>query len=474
MHPFTHLHCHTQYSLLDGAAKIAPLLTQTKALGMEALAITDHGNMFGVPHFVAAAQRVGVKPIIGCEFYLAADMHDRKEKRRYHQVLLAKNQIGYQNLSKLCSLGFLKGYYYKPRIDKEAIRQHAEGLIATTCCLAAEIPRLIIEQGEEVAKKAFLEWRELFGKDYYIELQRHDIPEQDRCNEILVKWSKQYKVKMIATNDVHYIAEEDNLAQDILLCLQTGKDYDDPKRIRFANNQFFLKSPTQMATRFHDLPEALINTGEIVAKVATPDLKRDVLLPTFRIPQSFSTQLDYLTHLTFEGAKERYPILTPAIEERINYELQVISSMGFEGYFLIVQDFVQAAKKLDVIVGPGRGSIAGSAVAYTLGITDVDPLRYDLLFERFLNPERISMPDIDIDFDDEGRQKVISYVAEKYGQAQVAHIITFGSMAAKSAIRDVARVLKLPPISGKLLSQARPRKARHHPFASLPSSTRAC
>jgi DNA polymerase-3 subunit alpha len=458
MTQFTHLHCHTQYSLLDGTAKIDKLFNKAKQLGMHALAITDHGNMFGVPHFVAQAKKQSIKPIIGCEFYLAPAMHDLKDKTRYHQLLLAKNEIGYKNLAKLSSLSFLEGYYYKPRIDKELLKKYSEGLIATTCCLAGEVPQAIIRKGEQEAEQVFLTWLNLFGEDYYIELQRHGIPEQNKCNEILLKWAQKYQVKVIATNDVHYVEQQDSLAQDILLCLQTGKDYNDPNRMRFDGDHFFLKSPQNMMDLFHDIPEAITNTQEIVDKINTPSLERDILLPVFQVPQGFTTQDSYLKHLTIEGAKKRYGTISPDLELRIKYELGVIQQMGFPGYFLIVQDFIQAAKKLQVVVGPGRGSIAGSVVAYCIGITDIDPIHYNLFFERFLNPERISMPDIDIDFDDEGRQKVIEYVVNKYGRNQVAHIITFGSMAAKSAIKDVARVLSLPLERANYLTKLVPEK----------------
>jgi DNA polymerase-3 subunit alpha len=433
-------------------------MAQTRQLGMDALAITDHGNMFGVPHFVAAANRAGVKPIIGCEFYVAPDMYDRKDKTRYHQILLAKNETGYKNLSILCSMGFLEGYYYKPRVDKRLIRQHAEGLVATTCCLASEVSQRILHQGEAVAEKHFLEWLDIFGEDYYIELQRHGLKAQDQCNEVLLRWAKKYQVKAIATNDVHYVDQQDSTAQDILLCLQTGKDYTDPNRMRFENDQFFLKSPQEMTSLFADVPEALANTQEVSEKVQPISLERDVLLPLFRVPEGFATQSDYLRHLALMGAKRRYGTFTATLEERINYELAVIQEMGFPGYFLIVQDFIQAAKNLGVVVGPGRGSVAGSVVAYCVGITNIDPIHYHLLFERFLNPERVSMPDIDIDFDDEGRQKVINYVVEKYGRNQVAQIITFGSMGAKSSIRDVARVLGLPLDQSNKMAKLIPEK----------------
>lgn len=444
MNDFCHLHCHTQYSLLDGTAKIKNLLEKTKQLGMQSLAITDHGNMFGVPHFVATAQKEGIKPIIGCEFYIAPDMHDHKDKTRYHQILLAKNEVGYKNLTHLCSLGFLEGYYYKPRIDKKLIKQYAAGLIATTCCLAGEVPQAIVKKSEKEAEKCFLEWFGIFEDDYYIELQRHGIKEQDLCNEVLLKWAKKHNIKVVATNDTHYIAQKDSAAQDIFLCLQTGKDYNDPNRMRFENDQFFLKSPQAMAELFQDVPEAIENTLAIADKIDTPSLERDVLLPIFHLPQGFTNQDTYLKHLAFEGAKKKYGVITDELTKRLHYELGIIRSMGFPGYFLIVQDLISAARKLGVVVGPGRGSSAGSVVAYCIGITNIDPIRYNLLFERFLNPARVSMPDIDIDFDDEGRQKVIDYVVEKYGRNQVAQIITFGSMAAKSSIRDVARVLGVP------------------------------
>ena len=458
MSSFCHLHCHTQYSLLDGAAQINNLVGKAQQLGMHALAITDHGSMFGVPHFVAAANKVGVKPIVGCEFYIAPDRHSRKDKTRYHQVLLAKNETGYRNLSTLCSLGFLEGYYYKPRVDKHLIKQHAEGLVATTCCLASEVSQAILRKGEVEAERCFLEWLDIFGEDYYVELQRHGIQAQAQCNEVLLRWAKKYQVKVIATNDVHYVDQQDSAAQDILLCLQTGKDYADPNRMRFANDQFFLKSPQEMAALFADVPEALVNTEEIAEKVQPISLERDVLLPLFDVPKGFVTQSDYLKYLALSGAKHRYGTLTAQLEERINYELAVIQEMGFPGYFLIVQDFISAARKLGVVVGPGRGSVAGSVVAYCIGITNIDPIHYDLLFERFLNPERVSMPDIDIDFDDEGRQKVIDYVVDKYGKNQVAHIITFGSMGAKSSIRDVARVLGLPLDKANQLAKLVPEK----------------
>ncbi|MEI6816733.1 MAG: DNA polymerase III subunit alpha [Bacteroidota bacterium] len=451
MPEFTHLHVHTQYSLLDGAARIDSLMENVKNNGMKSLAITDHGNMFGVPKFVSEAKKKGILPVIGCEFYLAhGSRHDKtkredvEEKNIYHQLILAKNEIGYKNLSQLSSQAYIEGYYYKPRIDKELIRKHKEGLIATTCCLASEINQTILHRGEKDAEKLFVEWLEIFGEDYYIEIQRHGIKEQDICNEVLLRWSKKYNVKVIATNDVHYVNMKDSEAQDILLCLQTGKDYDDPARMRFQNNQFYLKTKEEMEVLFKDVPESLDNTAEIISKIEPLKLERSILLPFFPLPESFQSMDDYLKFLSYEGARKKYGELTETLIQRLDFELSVIKDMGFAGYFLIVQDFIAVAKTLKVSVGPGRGSAAGSVVAYCTDITNIDPIKYDLLFERFLNPERVSMPDIDIDFDDIGREKVINYVIDKYGKDKVAQIVTFGTMAAKSAIKDVSRVLKLP------------------------------
>ncbi|MCB0395168.1 MAG: DNA polymerase III subunit alpha [Flavobacteriales bacterium] len=463
MPTFSHLHVHTQFSLLDGASDISKLMEKAKADGMPAVALTDHGNMFGAFKFVAEANKAGVKPIVGCEFYVVEDRFRKtftKENRdhRYHQLLLAKNEDGYRNLSKLCSLGYIDGLYSKwPRIDKEILLQYKDGLIATTCCIGAEVPQAIIHKGEEEAEKIFRSWLDIFGEDYYIELQRHHINNidntgvsQEDINQLLLKWAAKYNVKTIATNDSHYTDQVDAEAHDILLCVNTGELKSKPVgdgqgfRFGFPNNEFFFKSQAEMAKLFSDLPEALDNTNEIVDKITPPQLKRDILLPNFILPEGFQTEDDYLKHLTFEGAKKRYHEVTAETEERLNHELNIIKTMGFAGYFLIVQDFIAAGRNLGVSVGPGRGSAAGSAVAFCIGITNIDPIKYDLLFERFLNPERVSMPDIDIDFDDEGRQKVIDYVVDKYGRQQVAQIITFGTMAAKSSIRDVARVMDFP------------------------------
>ena len=468
MPQFSHLHCHTQFSLLDGAASIPDMIAKAKADGQAAVAITDHGNMFGAFKFVAEAQKQGIKPIIGCEFYVVEDRFQKsftKENRdkRYHQLLLAKDEVGYRNLSKLCSLGYIEGLYSKwPRVDRELIKQYSEGLIATTCCIGAEVPQAIIHKGEEAAEKIFLEWLDIFGEDYFIELQRHHIEDldgtgvsQEDVNQVLLKWSEKYKVPAIATNDSHYVEEEDANAHDILLCVNTGELQATPigkgenfktkgTRFGFPNQEFFFKTTAQMEQVFSDIPFALENTQMIVDRINTPQLERDVLLPNFTLPTGFNTQSEYLRFLTFEGAKKRYGEIGAHVEERLNFELKVIDDSGYPGYFLIVQDFTTAARQMGVSVGPGRGSAAGSAVAYCIGITNVDPIKYDLLFERFLNPERVSMPDIDIDFDDEGRQQVIDFVVDKYGKNQVAQIITYGSMAAKMSLRDVGRVLDVP------------------------------
>lgn len=451
MPDFSHLHCHTQFSMLDGAANISQLVKKTGNTGMPAIAITDHGNMYGVPKFVREAKKEGVKPIIGCEFYITpSGMEDKKDRTRYHQVLLAKNMTGYRNLTKLSSLGFTEGMYYKPRIDKKTLGEHAEGLIATTCCLASEINQTILNKGEAEARKIFEWYLNVFGDDYYVELQRHGLADQDRCNEVLVRWAKEYNVKLIATNDSHYVEREDSEAHDILLALQTNADINDPNRFRFTdddnnlNPEFYLKTPEEMQELFSDLPRAIDNTNEIVEKVDDFNLSSDLLLPHYSIPDQFDSMNAYLHHLTYEGAKKRYGEVTQDISERIDQELAIIGDMGFEGYFLIVQDFTTEARNRGVFVGPGRGSAAGSVVAYCLGIINIDPLKYDLLFERFLNPERVSPPDIDIDFDDSGRQEVIDYVVEEYGRQNVAQIVTYGTMKAKTAIRDVGRVLGVP------------------------------
>ena len=457
MPEFCHLHCHTQYSLLDGAAQIDRLIGRAAELGHGAVAITDHGNLHGVPEFYTKAQRAGVQPVVGCEFYVTpAGMDDKADRTRYHQVLLAKNLEGYQNLIKLSSLSYTDGYYYKPRIDRETLRQHSAGLVATTCCLQGEVLQTILKKGEAEARLVFEDYLSIFGDDYYIEVQDHAIPDQRTCNAVLMRWADEYGVTVVATNDVHYVDQADAEAQDVLLCLQTGKDLHDPNRMRFENDQFFLKSQDEMRLAFGSsvqdgvfsnaaaVDAALDASREIADKCRLEIPMGELLMPHFPIPPEFAGTGDYLRHLTYTGAKQRWPEITETIRERLDLELGVIGSMGFDGYFLIVQDFTTAARQLGVSVGPGRGSAAGSAVAYCLGITNIDPLQYDLLFERFLNPERVSMPDIDIDFDDRGRGKVIDYVVEKYGRESVCQIVTFGTMGSKSVIRDVSRVLGVP------------------------------
>ncbi len=460
MPEFVHLHCHTQYSLLDGAADIGAMMNKAKADGQKGVALTDHGNMFGAFKFTYEAQKRDLKPIVGCEFYLVPDRHKKSFSRangeqddRYHQLLLAKNQKGYENLSKLCSLGYLDGLYGKfPRIDKELIQQHHEGLIATSCCIGAEIPQAILHGRLEEAERHLRWWLDIFGEDYYIELQRHRGLEnidglgvsQEDVNQKLLEFAARYNIKVIATNDSHYVDEDDSAPHDILLCINTNSLLQDEKRFKFPSSDFYFKTQAEMGRLFKDIPQALDNTLDIFDKVETLKLARDILLPAFPVPGGFKSQDDYLRHLTFEGAKRRYKSISPEIEERLNFELEVIRQSGYPGYFLIVQDFTNTARKMGVSVGPGRGSAAGSAVAYCTGITNVDPIKYDLLFERFLNPERVSMPDIDIDFDDEGRDKVINYVIDKYGRNQVAQIVTYGTMAAKLSLRDVGRVMNVP------------------------------
>ncbi len=485
MTQFSHLHVHTQFSLLDGAADIGKLYKKALADNMPALAITDHGNMFGAFKFVAEAYKHKgadgkplVKPIVGCEFYVVTDRHKKSftkedKDKRFHQLLLAKNEEGYRNLTKLCSLGYMEGMYSKyPRIDKELILKYHKGLIATTCCIGAMVPKAILRQGEEEGEKEFKWWLDLFGDDYYIELQRHDIADQNKVNAVLLKFAAKYNVPVIASNDSHYVEQADANAHDILLCINTGEKQSTPTmkefnedesftkgtRFAFANDQFYFKKTEEMAKLFSDIPQAIDNTNMIVDKVELLDLKRDILLPNFPLPAGFNDQMDYLEHLTWVGAKERYVDISPEVEERLKFELHTIRTMGFAGYFLIVSDFIKAGRNMGVFIGPGRGSAAGSVVAYCIGITNIDPIKYQLLFERFLNPDRKSMPDIDTDFDDEGRQKVIDYVVDKYGKNQVAQIVTYGSMAAKMSIKDVARVLDLPLQESNMLAKLVPDK----------------
>lgn len=492
MSTFSHLHVHTQFSLLDGAASIKSLYQKAIADKMPALAITDHGNMFGAFEFVAEAYKhknedgtLKVKPIVGCEFYVVEDMTKRaftKEQKdvRRHQVLLAKNKQGYSNLLKLTSLGYQEGMYGKyPRIDKPLIEKYHEGLIATTCCLGASVPQAILSGGEDEGEKEFTWWLDMFGEDFYVELQRHGLKDQDKVNLSILKYAVKHNVKVIASNDSHYTDQEDFNAHDILLCINTGEKkstpgYDDfinddvqlkERRFKFPNDQFYFKNTSEMKELFKDLPHAIDNTNEVAGKIEILNLKKDILLPNFPIPEEFQqhtdsnlNQWEYLHYITYEGARKRYSEISEEIRERLDFELFTIKTMGFAGYFLIVSDFIKAGRELGVFVGPGRGSAAGSVVAYCIGITNIDPIKYNLLFERFLNPDRKSMPDIDTDFDDDGRQKVIDYVVQKYGRNQVAQIVTFGTMAAKMSIKDVARVLDLPLAESNMMAKLVPDK----------------
>jgi DNA polymerase-3 subunit alpha len=457
MATFSHLHVHTQYSILDGASNISKLIDKVKSLGMEAVAITDHGNMFGVKEFHAAASKKGIKPVIGCEIYVAkrtiAEVSVKEDRSGDHLILLAKNLTGYKNLIKLVSTAWIKGFYYKPRVDKELLSRYCEGLIATSACLAGEIQDEILNGTIENAEAALKSYLDIFGEDFYLEIQRHEtydpdadravFPLQQKVIEVFKKLSTKYNVKIIATNDVHFINAEDAEAHDRLICINTAKDVDDPNRLRYSKQEW-VKSEEEMRAIFTDIPEVIDNVADLVAKIEKYKLDHDPVMPEFELPAGYTDKDDYLRFLTYNGAKERWGTLTKEQTERIDFELETIAKTGYPGYFLIVQDFLRAAREMGVSVGPGRGSAAGSAVAYCLRITDIDPIKYSLLFERFLNLDRVSMPDIDIDFDEDGRESVLQYVVDKYGHDKVAHIITFGTMAAKMAIRDVARVQKLP------------------------------
>ncbi len=455
MPEFVHLHVHTHYSLLDGASNIKKLIRRAKEMEMQAVAISDHGNMFGVPEFVSVARKENIQPIIASEFYLTRDPVPTppdlpKSREIYHQILFAKNEQGYKNLMKLSSLSYIDGYYYKPRINRELIEKYSEGVIATTCCIASEINQCILKGKTEEAEEIFRWYLKVFGEDFYVELQQHGLSDQDKINAVLKEWANKYNVKCIITNDVHYVDKEDAHAHDILLAIQTGVTIDSPKRFRFTyddgqtlNPSFYLKSAKEIEQLFKGDEVAMENTLEIADKCKfIPDFNAKLNLPVYDIPKEFDSMDSYLEYLTYERAKKLYGNPLPEnVKKRIAHELAIIKKMGFSGYFLIVQDFTSKAKEMGVLVGPGRGSAAGSVVAYCLGIIEIDPLQYDLLFERFLNPDRVSPPDIDIDFDDEGRGKVIEYTIKKYGKKSVSQIITFGTMGAKTAIRDVGRVL---------------------------------
>ncbi len=454
---FCHLHVHTQYSILDGAASIPNILKKAIDDGMRAVAITDHGNMFGVKAFHNEASKRGIKPILGCEAYIARRERLTKKDKNLdgcdHVVLLAKNITGYKNLTIMISLGWTEGFYYKPRIDRELLEKYSEGIICLSACLGGEVPQAIMHRTVDDAENIAAEYQRIFGEDFYLELMRHqtDDPGMNKLvfddqvfvNRTVLELGKKLNIKCVASNDVHFVDADDAEAHDHLICLNTGKDLDDPKRMRYTRQEWF-KTQDEMKEIFSDIPWILNNTIEVAEKVEHYELNANPVMPYFPLPEGFEDEDIYLKHITYEGAQRRYGDVTEQIRERIDFELGTIQRMGFPGYFLIVQDFIAAARDMGVSVGPGRGSAAGSVVAYCLAITDIDPIKYGLLFERFLNPDRISMPDIDIDFDEDGREEVLKWVVNKYGHDRVAHIITFGSMAAKMAIRDVARIQKLP------------------------------
>jgi DNA polymerase-3 subunit alpha len=456
---YTHLHVHTHYSFLDGAAAIPSLMKQAAESGMKALAITDHGAMYGVLEFFKEARKAGIKPVLGIETYVARssrfDKQGKQDRSGYHLILLAKNLTGYRNLCKLSTLAFTEGFYYTPRIDKELLRLYHDGLIASSACLGGEIPKAIINHGMDAAEEVLKEYIDIFGDDFYLELQRHGIPEQELVNRGLLELAEKYNRKVIATNDVHFVKAEYREAHDILIRLNTNRD--DEEGGMHYSGQEYLKSPSEMSDLFSDIPQAIYNTQELIEKVEDYEIKHKVILPDFPLPEGYSFDYEYLRFLTYDGAQRLYPDLNDTIKQRIEYELEMIKSMGFSSYFLIVADFIQEARKMGVLVGPGRGSAAGSVIAYCTGITTVDPIKYNLLFERFLNPERVTMPDIDVDFDDIGREKVLKYVTEKYGDKRVSQIITFGTMAARSSIRDVARIIQLPlPDADRLAKMIEP------------------
>ena len=446
---FTHLHVHTEYSLLDGSNKIQEYVNRVRELGMDSAAITDHGVMYGVIDFYRAARAAGINPILGCEVYVApGSRFDREigsgDDRYYHLVLLAENNQGYANLMKIVSKSFVEGFYYKPRVDLQLLEKYHEGLIALSACLAGEVARFLTRGMYEDAKAAALRYQDIFGKgNFFLELQDHGIPEQQNVNQQLLKMHRETGIELVATNDVHYTLAEDAQPHDVLLCLQTGKKLSDENRMRYDGGQYYVKSPEEMERLFPYATEALENTHRIAERCHVEIEFGVTKLPKFDVPEGY-TSWEYLNELCFKGLEERYQPVTEELKERLNYELSTIKNMGYVDYFLIVWDFIRYARDHDIMVGPGRGSAAGSLVAYTLGITQLDPIRYDLLFERFLNPERVSMPDIDVDFCFERRQEVIDYVRRKYGDDCVVQIVTFGTLAARGVIRDVGRVMDLP------------------------------
>lgn len=460
---FTHLHVHTEYSLLDGSNKINEYVSRVKELGMKSAAITDHGVMFGCIDFYKAAKAAGIKPILGCEVYVAPGSRFDKEKgkeedRYYHLVLLAETQEGYQNLIKIVSYGFVDGFYYKPRVDMELLEQYHEGIIALSACLAGEVARNLARGFYEEGKEAALRYEKIFGKgNFFLELQDHGIPEQRQVNHELIRMSRETGIELVATNDVHYTYSSDAEAHDILLCVQTGKSLKDENRMRYEGGQYYVKSEEEMGRLFPYAPEAIENTGKIAERCNVEIEFGVTKLPKFDVPDGY-TAWEYLNKLCFEGLDKRYTDNKEELKKRLNYELGVIKDMGYVDYFLIVWDFIRYAREHGIMVGPGRGSAAGSLVSYTLGITKLDPIKYDLLFERFLNSERVSMPDIDVDFCFERRQEVIDYVVEKYGKDQVVQIVTFGTMAARGVIKDVGRVMDVPYVQCDTIAKMIPQE----------------
>ena len=446
---FTHLHVHTEYSLLDGSSKIKEIVARAKELGMDSLAITDHGVMYGIIDFYRACKAEGIRPVLGCEVYVAPGSRFTKEggssdDRYYHLVLLAENNIGYANLMKLVSRGFTEGYYYKPRVDLELLQEYHEGIIALSACLAGEVANNIRKGFYEEAKTAALRLQNIFGeKNFYLELQDHGIPEQRTVNQALLRMSMETGIPLVATNDVHYTYNTDEKAHDILLCIQTQKIVTDEDRMRYDGGQYYLKSPEEMEQLFPYAKDAVARTHEIASRCDVEITFGQYKLPKYDVPQGYTAET-YLQELCEKGLRKRYTTVTKELEERLYYELNTIKNMGFVDYFLIVWDFIKYSRDHGISVGPGRGSAAGSLVSYSLGITNIDPIRFSLLFERFLNPERLTMPDIDVDFCFERRQEVIDYVVGKYGKDRVVQIVTFGTMAARAVIRDVGRALDMP------------------------------
>lgn len=461
MKPFVHLHVHTEYSLLDGATRIDDMLQRCKELNMPAVAVTDHGNMYCAWKFLKSAKAAGVKPIIGCEFYMCENLYNVgfENKEYYHLILLAKNNTGYYNLCRLNSIAFVEGFYYKPRIDFETLKKYSEGLICLSACIAGQLPRLFLADRPEEAKELALQYKELFGDDYYIEIQRHGIDDEDAVMPQLVQLAREIGVKIVVTNDVHYLNKEDAEIQDVMMCVQMGKYLDDTDRMKFEGEEFYLKDYNEMAELFPNLPEAMDTTLEIAEK-CNVDFGKEKLLPLYTPPDGMSSP-EYLRYLLEKGLETKYPNCTDEIRERVEYEYKVICDMGFVDYYLIVWDFINYAKTNGIPVGPGRGSGAGSVIAYLIGITEVEPFRYNLMFERFLNPERKSMPDFDVDFCMDRRGEVIDYVHQKYGNDNVCQIVTFGTMAAKNAIRDVARVLRVPIAESNRLAKMVPDNFRY-------------